>query len=140
MSDKLTPLQAELLKRADSIFGAISEAVGQAKDLAIEQLPDIAYQFIAYNRAYLTFVIAMSIIVFVVLQTVMIKYGNRTCKNRSYNKGRWDFEQWMPWICGTAISSLFCVTIFLANIRDLFMVWFAPKIFLIEQLVYLVRH
>lgn len=49
MADKLSPIQEELLKRADSIFSSVATAVGQAKDIAVEQLPDIAYQYIAYN-------------------------------------------------------------------------------------------
>lgn len=141
MTDKLSPIQDELLKRADSIFSSISTAVGQAKDLAVEQLPDIAYQFVAYNRAYLTFIVLFAIICFVAVQVITIKFGNRTCKsNYGSSKDRWDFEQYMPWIFATVTSTVVFGGIFLANLKDLFMVWFAPKIFLIEQIVQLVKH
>lgn len=48
MTDKaqtLSPIQEELLKRADSIFDSIAKSVAQAKDFAVEQLPDIAIQY-----------------------------------------------------------------------------------------------
>jgi hypothetical protein len=53
----LSPMQNELLRRADSIFDSISNTVSKASDLAIqggkavaEQIPDIAFQYIAYGR------------------------------------------------------------------------------------------
>lgn len=138
MADKLSPMQEELLKRADSIFGAISTAVGQAKDLAVEQLPDIAYQFIAYNRAYLTFIVLFTIVGWAGFQALCIWYNNKSCRLQKINQ--WDFDQWAPWFIGTFVTTAFFGIIFLNNVKDLFMVWFAPKIFLIEHLIQLVKH
>ena len=140
MTDKLSPMQDELLKRADSIFGSIAEAVGQAKDLAVEQLPDIAYQYIAYNRMYITFVVLSALLVWVAFQIFMIKLNNKQCEFNHYDKGRWNENQGMPYIIGTAITSLICGVAFFYHIKDFFMVWFAPKIFIIEHIVQLVRH
>jgi len=55
MTEKLSPMQDELLKRADSIFDGISKTVSATKEFALEQIPDVAYQLIAYQRAWLTF-------------------------------------------------------------------------------------
>jgi hypothetical protein len=140
MADKLSPMQQELLRRADSIFDAISTTVGQAKDLAVEQLPDIAYQYIAFSRAYLTFIMLGVVTAMIAIQVVTITFGNRSCKrNSSYSKDVWDFDQWAPWIMVTAVSTTLFGGIFLANVKDFFMVWFAPKVFLIEHLVHLVK-
>ena len=48
-AESLSPMQAELLKRADDIFKSIGEAVTKASDIAAEQIPDIAMQYVTYD-------------------------------------------------------------------------------------------
>ena len=50
-------LQAKLVE----ILSGIQAAVKAAGDFALEQLPDIAYQYIAFGRAYYTFIIILAI-------------------------------------------------------------------------------
>lgn len=139
MTDKLSPIQEQLLSRADAIFASIAEAVGQAKGIAVEQLPDIAYQYIAFNRAYLTFVVVMSVAIWVSFQVFCIRWANKACLDNYHDKGHWNESQGIPYSLGTFTLTFLCGMFFLANIKDFFMVWFAPKIFLIEHLVNLVK-
>jgi hypothetical protein len=60
--DARMTVQEEPIKRVDSILGSIATA----KDIAVEQLPDIAYQFVAYNRIYL--------ILFIAIQVFLIRF------------------------------------------------------------------
>jgi hypothetical protein len=113
--------------------------VGQAKDLALEQLPDIAYQYIAFERAYLTFTIVTAIVVFIGWQIFIIPFLNKQCLKNSYSKGRWDEDQGLPYVISTAGLGLFCGLALFNNIKDFFMVWFAPKIFIIENIIHLVK-
>ena len=138
MADKLSPMQEELLSRADAIFGSIATAVGQAKDLAVEQLPDIAYQYIAFNRAYLTFISLFAVVCWAGFQALCIWYNNKSCNLQKLKQ--WDFDQWVPWAMGTFLTTAFFGIMFLNNVKDLFMVWFAPKIFIIEHIIQLVKH
>jgi hypothetical protein len=132
-------LNEELLKRANTILESVSTAVGQAKDFTLEQLPDIAYQYISFSRAYVTFVVVLSIVTFVSIQIATIKWANRSCKDNSYDRGKWDDGQGIPYAMATSLSIVVCFPIILNNLRELFMVWFAPKIFLIERIVTLVK-
>lgn len=58
-ADKLSPLQQNLLDRADSIFAAIGNTVTKATDFATAEIPDIAYQYVAYGRVMATVILIM---------------------------------------------------------------------------------
>lgn len=56
-AEGLSPIQRELLSRADDIFATIGSAVSSATDAAVragavvaKEIPDIAWQYIAYGR------------------------------------------------------------------------------------------
>lgn len=121
-------IEQKLLEQASGILEAITTAVGQAKDLAIEQLPDIAYQYIAFNRAYLTTVFVISTIIAIVA-FIWIWYKETHCE--SYQNGQYGFFGMFVFI-PTAFTSF-------VTMKSVFMVWLAPKIFLIEELVHLIK-
>lgn len=137
MAEKMSEMQQELLQRADAIFAKIAEAATAATDFAAAQLPDIAYQYIAFNRAYITFAIVSSIIIWVGFQVFMIKYNNKQAI-KNYDK-RWSADEGVPYVIGTIILTILCGDAFFGNIKDFFMVWFAPKIFLITNIVQMVK-
>ena len=124
MSEKISPLAQELLSRADSIFAKIAEAASKAGDFAAEQLPDIAYQFVAYNRAYYTSLIVIQILA-VVVSIWVIK--------------RWfkDFEGAV--LVPTMLVIVCSFLLFCSTLKPFLMVWFAPKIFIITEIVNLVK-
>lgn len=120
----MSDLSKELLTRADLIFGKIADATSQAGTFAMEQLPDIATQFILYSRVYYTvwFVIAILLCVLAVWMT----------------KKWWDssegavmlFALW-PLLGG--------IVLFVYSTSPMLMSWLAPKIFLITEIVKLVK-
>jgi hypothetical protein len=140
MNEKLSPIQQELLQRADSIFAYIGEAAAKAADFAGQQIPDIAYQYIAYNRMYLSLVVGTAILAIIVQQTVAITWARRAIKIAKASK-EWIDESWYWFMYG--MTSLFvCAGSFIIianNFKDLIMVWVAPKIFLIEHIVRIVK-
>ena len=122
--ETLSPLATELLSRADSIFAKIAEAAGKAGDFAAEQLPDIAYQFIAFNRAYYTFLIVICVLLICLAVYLMRKW--------------WDFTEGaiiIPSFLTVGLAFVICVN----TVKQFFMVWFAPKIFIITEIVNLVK-
>lgn len=121
-------IEQKLLEQASGILEAITTAVRQAKDLAIEQLPDIAYQYIAFNRAYLTTVFVISTIIAIVA-FIWIWYKETHCE--SYQNGQYGLFGMLVLI-PTAFTSF-------VTMKSVFMVWLAPKIFLIEELVHLIK-
>lgn len=135
MAETLTPMQQQLLDRADAIFASIGTAVGKATDFAAEQIPDIAVQFIAYNRIYLTSIIVIALLVLLVQQIVVIKWAKKGIAKDDYNGDGYIFA----YFASTLITGGFTLVPVFANFKDLILVWFAPKIFLIEQMVHLVK-
>ena len=121
-------IEQKLLEQASGILEAITTAVGQAKDLAIEQLPDIAYQYIAFNRAYLTTIFVLCTITAIVI-FIWAWYKETHCE--SYLNGQYGFFAAFVFIPAAFTS--------FATMKSVFMVWLAPKIFLIEQIVNLIK-
>lgn len=130
MADKLSPIQEQLLQRADSIFNSISTGVAKATNFASEQIPDIAIQYVAFGRAYYT-AILMGCAIFVIAWALcMYKLVKANTNNE-------------PQIIGTGIVggifSLISVLTSAENMKDFFLVWFAPKIWLITEIVKIVK-
>lgn len=134
--ETLTPLQQELLGRADAVFASIGTAVGKATDYAAVQIPDIAMQYILYYRVYLTSVIVIALLVLIVQQVLSIRWLNKALKD----KATWDKDGYIL-IYGvlTLITSLATLLPTFSNFKDLLLVWFAPKVFLIEHMVHLAK-
>jgi len=139
MSDKLTPLQQQLLDRADAIFDAVKNATEKAVDFAATQLPDIAIQYITFYRTVYTVQLAIGLILFIFGLYCIFRVGIFDSWKRGKDKwGYWaDFRQGAMGM--GVISTLvgFLITIF--NFRDTVMVWFAPKIFLINTISELIK-
>jgi len=132
--EKLTPMQEELLSRADSIFATMKEAAMAAKDFAMDQLPDIVHQLIVFERVYLTCIVLAPII----LLPLFIALWFKTTKIDAYeNDGII-----ILFGAGTimlGVSSFLAFISMLANFKSFLMVWFAPKIYLIQYLTELLK-
>jgi len=120
----MSDLSKELLSRADAIFGKIADAVGTAGTVAMEQLPDIALQFILYNRVVYTSAFVLHVCIFILCI--------------------WATKKWLRssegYILIPVLSICFINALVLpSNFGSFLMVWFAPKIFLITELVKLVK-
>lgn len=139
--ETLTPLQAELLKRADEIFAAVGTAVGKASDIAFQagqvvaaEIPDIAYQYIAFGRVYQT-----GIFVFTMTMALLGFYWffNLGLNNRK-NFADDPYCGWhgarIAYTTGGGLTTIIFGIISIANFRDTVLIWAAPKIWLIEEL------
>lgn len=138
MADKLTPLQEELLKRADSIFISISDNATKVADFAKEQLPDIAYQFIAYNKVYYTSLTVTGFL-FILLAFWLFIYVLVLDKFKMYSSPHDTSGIFAITLLSTIVSAMIGIPMFLSTFKSTLMVWFAPKIFLITSIVELVK-
>lgn len=100
----------------------LQKAVETGWDFAREQLPDMAMQFVAFGRAYDSFMILFSIALFVGVVVCIVK------AIKSENE-----EIYGPVIIVSVIGLLTSITIFFGNIKSFMMVWFAPKIWLMVE-------
>jgi hypothetical protein len=130
-TETLSPIQKELLDRADNIFKVIADTAAKAGNFAMEHLPDIANQYIAMERFYLTSIFILSILTLIALLCIHYKI-------------------WMTEFSISMDGALFSLVISLpffalsiigicSNFRDLVMVWFAPKIYLITHIIQLIK-
>ena len=124
MNDKLSPIQQELLMRADSIFKALGEAATKAYDVAGTQIPDMALQYVMYGRAYLTTTMLLGLLALYASYKATIKWFYVS-------------EGLVVVPAGIVTMVSLYVLAFIAN--SFFLVWFAPKIWLIKELVHLVK-
>lgn len=121
-------MQQELLNRADAILNSISTAVGTAKDFAMEQLPDIAYQFVTFGRFYESSAMFVAS-VFIAIGLYVVLFVSR--KYKEDNK--------VITIVVGVVMSIIGSLIVLGNFKTFALVWFAPKVWLMVEIVKLVK-
>lgn len=137
--DKLTPLQAELLSRVDAILGGISSAVNKTSAFAGEQIPEIAFQYVAWGQAYMTSVMLIGLAIFIVGIWLAVKPGFGNSYNlRSDSDGFWHALRILSVVGGLIVMVAGGITM-IVNLKETIMVWFAPKVWLLQEIVNLVR-
>jgi hypothetical protein len=122
-----SPLQKELLERADSIFTSIASAASNAVEFAKAEIPDIAYQFLLFQRVYHSLILTLGIALLVVSYG-LFKAG---AKESAYKRENY-------YLSGLIVA-LFGFTIFIIYVKSTLLVWFAPKIYLIESMIDLAK-
>lgn len=131
MTTELTPMQAELLKRSDAIMDSLGKTISTAVDFSKEQIPDIAYQYIAFSRAY-----SSSYVIFGTLLLVLCSY---LILNTNKNWDDWSEERCATSIVGGALSGISGLMFVFMNLKTCLFVWFAPKVFLLQSLTSLIK-
>lgn len=121
----LSPMQQELLNRADAIFDSVGKAVTTAGEFVAGQVPDIATQYVAYGRAWTTCAVVLGILL-LIFAIWMVKKMFST----------WDSPDLTP-IAMVPISAGFLLVSI--NFKEFLLVWFAPKVWLLQEIVHLVK-
>ena len=141
----LSPLQNEVLRRADAIFDSIGSTVSKASDLAMqggkavaEQIPDIAWQYVAYGRAFKAVFVLIGLALLIFGIWLAVKYGFKNAQEASDKYGDWAGSRCCAVFFG-ALSAFVGFAIFLGNLKGFILVWFAPKVWLILEIVELVK-
>lgn len=127
MNDALATKLAE-------VIGGIQASVAKASDFAVEQLPDIAQQYLTYGRFTHTIMLVAGVVA-VVVGLVSMLYCVRKGTAAEYGKEG-------PYVIGgilSAISMLVGGAVSMASFSPFAMVWFAPKIYLIQGLAGLLK-
>lgn len=132
--EKLSPMQQEILQRADSIFQSLSETAARAADFAGEQIPDIAMQYVAFGRAYETFWVATAAII---AMLSIIGLAKNWRKTGSYSDDH--FQAFVICLI-SGLGLLMPTTLLLTeHLKSFLLVWFAPKMWLILEITRLVK-
>lgn len=138
-TESLSPMQQELLNRADAIMRAVGDAVSKTADFAKEQVPDIAYQYVAFGRASETIYILLALALLTVGLYLLVRVGLMNSRNLPNHYGGWNEGRMLAVGVGIPISFFSFIGV-LVNLKGFLLVWFAPKIWLIQEIVHLVKH
>lgn len=137
----MNEIAQEVFKRADIIGAWASGKLDQTVDAATQQVIDLAMQYVMYGRIYntVTFIIACGFLWFTLWLALSKGFLDKENVVKSgYNNGDWEFSRVCCAGAGVFLS-LFSVTSFIYSIKDVILVWAAPKIWLIVQLAELAK-
>lgn len=127
-------MKEELNGKLVEILTSIQTATGKVADFALEQLPDIAQSYIAYGRVHGTVMLAIMVIAFVLFSRSFVANFK---KANDGGDGTPELMFLSMIFCGfgliiTAISAL-------SMIGGVFLVWIAPKVWLLKELASMVK-
>ena len=126
----------ELQNKLAEVLGGIAEGVKQAKDFAVEQLPDVAQQYIMFGRMWETAAFVMLVAATVVCGWMVLR-GWRLTSDKEASYSDHDRGQ-MLMIFGSVPG--FAIAIFLiVQLKAVLLVWFAPKLYLLQGIAGLVK-
>ena len=120
-------MKNELSTKLVEVIGSIQTGVAKASDFAVEQLPDIAQQYIMFGRVGETSYFAA----YIILATITIRIS--VIKFKKMN------SYYFPWPVFLFFGGILSMISAFFTLQSVVMVWFAPKIYLIKGLAGLLK-
>lgn len=135
-------MNEQLQSKLVEILAGIQAATKTAGDFAMEQLPDIAQQYVAYGRAFATVNLILAVVFAAGSAFVALRFGymNSTAVHEKghYAPGQWKDARVSASIFGTLFGLISLIWI-LAAAHSAALVWFAPKVWLLKELASLIK-
>lgn len=119
-------LQAKLVE----ILAGIQSATKAAGDFALEQLPDIAQQYVMYGR--------VSSLIWVALG-LAVSFGLGYVTRRVWIWAVDDRCGGEPFAILPALATLLSIVLTCGSIQTAALVWFAPKVWLLKEIAGLIK-
>lgn len=120
-------LQGKLVE----ILSGIQEGVRAAGTFAMEQLPEIAQQYVLYGRVLATFwmVLGAAFLIYTTVAVVKcLKYAREEREDFAFAFG-----------FSAAVSAIVGMMFVCVNVASFSLVWFAPKVWLLKEIASLVK-
>lgn len=121
-------MNEQLQSKLVEILTSVQAATKAAGDFALEQLPDIAMQYVMYGRAVHSVGLAAGVLLTV---AVLVFYWKRRAEIFG------GYEVWP--IPVLMFGGAGAVALLAKNLAPAMMVWFAPKVWLLKELAGMVR-
>jgi len=126
----------ELQSKLVEVLTGISEGVAQAKDFAIEQLPDVAQQYIMFGMVWETALLGILVAASMLCVCGLVWGVKKTLDEAStYTEEQAGFFVALISGCALAFAGSFAV----AQLKPFLLVWFAPKLYLLQGIAGLVK-
>jgi hypothetical protein len=119
----------ELQSKLVEVLTGISEGVSQAKDFAIEQLPDVAQQYIMFGMVWETALLALYAAFIALIAFGLWKLWRSDAEVEVVGGGT---------TLG-AFSLVGLLIAFVMQLKPVLLVWFAPKLYLLQGIAGLVK-
>lgn len=129
-------MNEELQSKLVEVLTGISEGVAQAKDFAVEQLPDVAQQYIMFGMAWeTTAFLALALLLLPSLRLLSSGIKLLTAKDSDYS----DENKGIVFMLLGGLASLFFGSLAILQLKPMLLVWFAPKLYLLQGIAGLVK-
>jgi hypothetical protein len=125
----------ELESKLVEVISSISDSIGQVKDFAVEQLPDVAQQYILFGMIWE----AITLAIFLILSACSIKLVIWGIKKNRTELDYYDRDAGFAAIISGGVGSTVFFVLSIAQIQQVLLVFLAPKLYLIQGLVNLVK-
>lgn len=129
-------MKDELQTKLAEILTAIQASVAKGTDFALEQLPDIAQQYLLYGKVWAIITVLVMLATNVLIAWITLKFGYLSKRVNKY--GDWSEGRVVVMIIGT-FTFLFSASIFLVALQELLLIHFAPKVWLIKEIMGLLK-
>lgn len=126
-------MKEQLQTKLVEIISQIQVAVGKASDFAMDQIPDIAYQYIKFKTVW--YISEMFIAVVILVGAI---YCFKYFKRLYLEADCWDNSGYGMSVCTSIAVGFLATGTIVCNIHELLMIYIAPKVWLITQLANLV--
>lgn len=128
-------MKEELQLKLVEILTSIQSAAGKASDFALSELPDIAQSYLTYGRVEVT--------AWLLLALFLVGYGIHICGRAGKEVSKPMAQQNDAIMIFGGISGIASVVVgfivLMATISNFFLVWFAPKVWLLKELAHLLK-
>ncbi|OZB49761.1 MAG: hypothetical protein B7X60_00140 [Polynucleobacter sp. 39-45-136] len=125
-------MKEELQLKLVDILTGIQTAVAKGADFAMDQIPDIAVQYLRFSLTW-EVVEAVIAVVFMVALVKVCRHAWRKA-NDEYDDGFWAFTT-----VASGALSFFTFVSFMWSLKAITMMTLAPKVWLIKELATLVK-
>ena len=123
-------MKDELQLKLVEVLTAIQVGVGKSADFALEQLPDIAQQYVLYGRVWSTVSVLWWLAMLAAFAWVALRFGYLSKKVDRW--GDWTDARVAAALAGTAATGTSSFLL-LWELRSAMLVWFAPKVWLLKE-------
>ena len=132
-------MKEELQLKLVEVIDAIQTTASKAGEFALTQLPQIAQEYVIYGRVKTAVLTLLLLLLGGILLCAAVWAYKNPWNNSPYSTDRGqlrsDSNYVVIWL-GTAFGTLFIV---IAILSFDYLVWFAPKVWLIKELANLIR-
>ncbi len=143
LGSKTDAAMANVVSRsADAVGDLVTSTINglkSAKDFAVEQAPLIVQEYIHWKIAESITYMSMGLI-FIVLSIYFIRLFQSKCKEYKENGKDLTESAWPGLIIISIAGFILGIPMFFINLHELLYIGFAPRIYVIEHLVELVKY